>query len=270
MESTKTFILRETNIPQQFAMMVSQEVTVVFRDGSQHPATVYNGNDLSTQVNECVDIFSTFIGTCADTLSSPEMKPEEGKAAIVFQNTKGIGEMLLAVVSEYIEEEGEGNWYYSFTFNPDDIKGIDPKNIHNFSDQECTFTFKYTKDGEVKTAPTTFCNHFQKFFAVSANKWLGSDAQVAQQLILIIVRCIRDWLDAAATEENRVELVIDGITRVQENITIDEYNRNKFPFATAAVEVVKDIKKFSMNFSEELKQVCKGDSDTLVPVTGEI
>ena len=119
MESTKTFILRETNIPQQFAMLVSQEVTVVFRDGSQHPATVYNGNDLSTQVNECVDIFSTFIGTCADTLSSPEMKPEEGKAAIVFQNTKGIGEMLLAVVSEYIEEEGEGNWYYSFTFNPD-------------------------------------------------------------------------------------------------------------------------------------------------------
>ena len=82
----KKFI-RETNIPQQFKAMFEQEVYRI--DPNTNEMIKFNisaANDPRDQSNDCVDIFGVLINTCANIMAHDEMKPEDGKAALVFGN----------------------------------------------------------------------------------------------------------------------------------------------------------------------------------------
>lgn len=265
---TKRFILRNTAIPQNFKMMASEEVKGYSESGQVVKYTFNNISSPSTQINECVDTFSALVITIADIMSTPEMKPEDGKAALVFTNTEGIGEMIFACISEFVSEGDEGNWYYSFSFDPKDISGIPEKNIHNATDDEFNYSFKH--DG--KTYMFNFCTRYGVALNISAGLNVTPAMSISKQIILCLVKTLRNWLEDQAKEDERVELDIDGVYRTNNGVQIsqEEYDRNKVVFATASVEVVKGNKVLGMNFSEEAKQVAKGDNDTFIPATGDL
>jgi hypothetical protein len=243
-----TFKLRETNIPQQFKMMFEQDITVTNEQGEQISFCLNSENNPKDQSNDTTDTFSALILTIASIMSLDAMKKvKDGKVALVFSNTKGIGELLLACIAEYTEENGEGNWYYSLTFNQDDIKGIKPDNIHNYTDLSkiCPFAVK-----------------FNDALYELHSKSLG-DTELVNQMVLIAIKCIINWLDSAAVEDEVTELIIDDAISYSENISKEDYENSFVTFATASVEVVKGVKQMSMSFGEEILLIAKGNSDSI-------
>ena len=70
------------------------------------------------------------------------------------------------------------------------------------------------------------------------------------------------WLDVNAKADEVVELVIDDyIGKYEDNMSAEDYDKALTPVAVASVEVVKDVKKMSVQFSEELKAIAKGSND---------
>ena len=58
-----------------------------------------------------------------------------------------------------------------------------------------------------------------------------------------------------------VELVIDDYIGRYDKMTAEQYAAALVPVAIATVETVKDVKKMSIQFSEELKAIAKGSND---------
>lgn len=244
----KTTFLRESQIPQNFKMMFEQEVTTTNSNGQITSYDISLTNDPNDQSNDSTDAFDTLILACASIMSKDEMKPKEsGKSALVFGNTKGVGEMLMACIAEYIEEEGKGNWYYSFTFNPEDIKGIKAENTFNFTKLE-------------KVAP--FANIFNDSLMELHSKRIG-DIEIINGMVLCAIKTLIAWMDTAAIEGEVNELVIDGAAKYTQTISEEEWKDSFITFATASVEVVKGIKKMTMSFGEEMKAIAKGNSDSI-------
>ncbi len=240
----KKFI-RETNIPQQFKAMFEQEVYRI--DPNTNEMIKFNisaANDPRDQSNDCVDIFGVLINTCANIMAHDEMKPEDGKAALVFGNLQGVGEMLMACVAEYVKDGDEGNWYYSFTFDPEDIKNIKPENVHPFNSME-------------KICP--FMEEFNRCFAAMHMK--SVDQEFVYGSTLCAIKTLINWLESAANEDEIVELVIDDVLKYNSEISLEDYNASMITFAIASAEVVKGVKKYSMSFGEEMKAVAKGNGD---------
>lgn len=245
---TITTTLRESQIPQNFKLMFEQEVTSTNEMGQVTSFDVSLTNDPNDQTNDSTDAFDTLILACASIMSKDEMKPKDsGKSALVFGNTKGVGEMLMACIAEYIEEDGKGNWYFSFTFNPEDIKGIKPENTFNFTSLE-------------KVAP--FANIFNDAAMELHSKRIG-DIEIINGMVLCAIKSLIAWLDTAATEGEIHELVIDGSPRYQKQISEQDWKDSFITFATASVEVVKGVKKMAMGFGEEMKAIAKGNSDSI-------
>lgn len=245
---TKTTKLRESQIPQNFKMAFEQEVTSTNANGQVTSFDIGLTNDPKDQSNDSTDTFDALILTCASIMSKDEMKPKaDGKSALVFTNSKGVGEMLMACIAEYTEEEGEGNWYFSFSFDPEDIKGIKPENIFNFTKLE-------------KVAP--FANMFNDALMELHSKRIG-DVEIINSMVITAIKTIIGWLDTAAVEGEVQELVIDGALKYNKEITEDEWKNSLITFATAAVEVVKGVKKMSMSFGEEMKLIAKGNADSI-------
>ena len=244
---TKTTILRESQVPQNFKLMVEQEVTTTNENGQVTAFDIDLTNDPVDQSNDSTDTFDTLILTCASIMSKDEMKDKNNKSALVFGNTKGIGEMLMACIAEYVEEDGEGNWYYSFTFDPEDIKGIKPDNTFNFTKLE-------------KVAP--FANMFNVALMELHSKRIG-DVEIINGMVLCAIKSIIGWLDTAATEGEIQELIIDGAPKYSSTVSEQEWKDSLITFATASVEVVKGVKKMSMSFGEEMKAIAKGNGDSI-------
>lgn len=245
---TKTTNLRESQIPQNFKMMFEQEVISTNSNGQVTSFDISTSNDPHDHSNDSTDAFDTLILTCASIMSKDEMKNKaDGKSALVFGNTKGVGEIILACVAEYTEEDGDGNWYFSFTFDPEDIKGIKPENIFNFTNLE-------------KIAP--FANMYNDALLELHSKRIG-DIEIINGMVICAIKSIIAWLDTAANESTVQELVIDGSLKYNSDWSEEDWKNSLITFATASVEVVKGVKKMSMSFGEEMKLIAKGNADSI-------
>ena len=70
------------------------------------------------------------------------------------------------------------------------------------------------------------------------------------------------WFDVNAKADEIVELVIDDyIGKYSNTMSEEEYNNALTVVATGSVEVVKDVKKISIQFGEEMKAIAKGSND---------
>lgn len=244
----KTTKLRESQIPQNYKMMIESEITTTNDEGQTTVFDISIANDVHDQSNDSTDMFDTLILTCASIMSRDEMKPKaDGKSALVFTNTNGVGEVLMACIAEYTEEDGDGNWYFSFSFDPEDIKGIKPENVFNFTSLE-------------KVAP--FANVFNESCMELHTKRIG-DLEIINNMVLCTIKTIYGWLDSSASETEIQELLIEGALKYNKNISFEDWENSLITFATASVEVVKGIKKMSMSFGEEMKLIAKGNSDSI-------
>ena len=231
-----TTILRKSTIPQSFKFRVEEKMPVFTHKvtGEQIAVEIGLNPDPIFHTNSSVDIFGALFKACAEAMSTNIFKNKD-KSALVFQKEDN-GEIIAAVVSEY-DAEGD-NYFYSITFDPSEVKSI--KNVINFTD------FK----DEVRNL--TFIQVVNSNYSISHNIAI-SDDEVLKILIITALECIYYWLDQNAKDGEVIELVIDDIIGRFEKLSEEEYNSSLTPVAIAMVETVKDIKKMSIQFSEELK-----------------
>ena len=237
-------ILRNSTIPQSFKFRVEEKVPTFTLKTTGETVTVEIGlnPDPVSHSNSSVDIFGALFKACAEAMSTSVFK-NKAKSALAFQKADN-GEIIAAVVSDY-DPEGE-NYFYNITFDPNDIKGV--KNIINYND------FK----DEVRNI--NFKQMVNAAYCTSHNTAI-SDYNVLDVLIITALECIFQWLDQNAKDGEVVELVIDDYIGKFERISTEDYNAALTPVAIAMVETVKDVKKMSIQFSEEVKQIAKGCND---------
>ena len=233
-----TTILRNSTVPASFKYSVEEKAPTF-----THPAT---GEQIQVQIglnrNSSVDTFGALMMAIANALSCEKFKNKD-KSALVF-NKSDNGEIIAAAISDY-DKEGE-NYFYNITFDPEDIKGI--KNVINY------------RDFKDDSKNLNFAQLVNAAYCASHNIAI-SDYGVLDVLIITALECIHRWLDTNAVDGEVVELVIDDYIGRYEFMSAEEYNSKLVPVATATVETNKDIKKMSIQFSEELKAIAKGSND---------
>jgi len=100
--------LKETSIPAEIKTSVATDLS-------------YDWDPADTE------LFYMCLMTSISKYLSFMKSADKGKVALKFSDYKG--NMLLAAIVSYHEKEDEtmtGNWSYSFTFDPDDLKDINP------------------------------------------------------------------------------------------------------------------------------------------------
>lgn len=244
---TKRINFKESTIPAIFKQIAETEVTTTLSDGTAQCFTISMIDDERNHSNDSTDAFGVVMTTIANIMSRPELKPEEGKSALVFNNFKGIGEMVFACIAELVEDEGEKNWMYRFSFNPDDIKGIKNENIFSFTSLE-------------KVAP--YATIFNEVFLEMHSKRIP-DVEIINQITLAVIKCITNWLDTNASETEIVEIQFTDCLTNSNDRTKEEYLDACVEIATFSVAVEKGIKVMSGSFGEELKAIAKGNGDNV-------
>lgn len=241
-----TINLRESTIPQSFKFAV-EETAPTFTNkvtGEVIKVEVGLNSNPKTHFNASTDVFGNVMKVCADIMSTAFFKCK-AKSALVFQ--KDNGEIIAAVVSDY-DPEGE-NYFYNITFNPEDVKSIPKDKIVNYTD------FVDESRG------MKYWQIFNGTLTVAHN-YAISDEGMIYVLSMVAFEQIFKWLDANAKPDEIVELVIsDYIGKYDDTMTEEAYNAALTPVAIASVEVVKDVKKMAVQFSEELKAIAKGSND---------
>lgn len=238
-----TTILRNSSIPQAFKFKVEEKNPTFTNKNTGETINVQIGlnPDPTYHSNSSVDIFGSFMMACANAMANPVFKNKD-KSALVFNTPNG--EIIAALISDY-DEEGE-NYFYNFTFDPENIKGI--KNVINFRD---------FKDEQRQID----FGHLVNAAYITAHSIAVTDYGVLDVLIITALEVIFHWLDTNAKDGEVVELVIDDYIGKFEQMSAEEYNSKLTPVAIASVETQKDIKKMSIQFSEELKAIAKGNND---------
>lgn len=239
----KKATVRTSNvIPQYFKLSVeSKQPTFTDVNGNKCQVIIGLNPDPATNSYACCDAFGVVMMACANAMASDQFK-NKGKSALVF-NKEENGEIIAAVISDY-DAEGE-NYFYNITFNPDDIKGayiIDYKNF--VSDNNYDFIQLVNS-----------CYMLQHNIAVS-------DKAVLDALVISVFECLFKYLDENAKDGEIVYLVIDDYIGRYEPMTPEKYEDSISIAAIASVETVKDIKTMSIQFSEELKAIAKGNGDS--------
>lgn len=242
-----TEVLRKSNIPMAFKYRVEEKAPTFIHPGKQEPVVVQIGLNPDPETNSCssVDIFGSLMMGCAQAMSCDKFKVKD-KAALVF-NKADNGEVIAAVISDY-DKDGE-NYFYNITFDPADLKGIKENNIINYRD----FVDKNRSLNFAQLVNAAYC---------AAHNIAITDYNVIDVMIISALECLYQWLDLNAKDGEVVELIIDDyIGRFEFGMSEEEYNKRLVPVAIATVETNKDIKKMSIQFSEELKAIAKGSND---------
>lgn len=243
--ATKRTNLRESSLPQSFKAAV-ESAAPTFTDkftGETYKVELMLNPNPVTHFNSSTDIFPTVIKTVASILSSPFFKCKT-KSALVFQ--KENGEVIAAAISDY-DAEGE-NYFYNITFDSNEIKGIDKSHIVNYTD----FV------DEVRNM-----KYWEIFIAeiLTSHNYSISNEDMIYIMTMQVWETLYHWLDVNAKADEIQELDITDIIGKYENISAEEYNSRLKTVAVASVEVVKDIKKMSVQFGEEMKAIAKGCND---------
>jgi hypothetical protein len=230
-------------LPTYFKYAVeSKQPTFEDINGNKCQVVIGLNPDPATNAFAACDSFGVVMASCANAMASNQFK-NKGKSALVF-NKDDNGEIIAAVISDY-DPEGE-NYFYNITFNPDDIKGasvvVDYKN--------------FVSDSNYSFAQLVNSNYMlQHNIAVS-------DKTVLDTLIISVFECLYKYLDENAKDGEIVTLIIDDYLGNYQMMTAEEYENAISIAAIASVETVKDIKKMSIQFSEELKAIAKGNGDS--------
>ena len=82
-------------------------------------------------------------------------------------------------------------------------------------------------------------------------------------MVICAIETLFMWLDSNAQPGETVSLVMDEVTEPFKVMTLAEYNEKLKPIASANVEVVKDVKKMNITFTDELRTIAKGSSDII-------
>lgn len=240
-----TTILRNSTLPQTYKCGVEQAYPT-FKSpvtGEVIKVEVSLVPNPKTHFNSSVDIFPNVIKTVASILSSNFFKCK-AKSALVFQ--KESGEIIAAAISDY-DAEGE-NYFYNITFDANEIKGISKDKIVNYTD------FK----DEVRNM--TYWEIFNTEICTSQNYTI-SDMNMVHALTMQVWETLFHWFDVNAKPDEIMELVIDGYIGKYEDMTAEKYAESLKTVAIGSVEIVKDVKKMSIQFGEEMKAVAKGSND---------
>lgn len=241
-----TTVLRNSTIPQSYKCGVEASMPTF--------KSKITGDDISVEItlnpnprthfNSSVDMFPNVIKTCADIMSTPFFKCKT-KAALVFQ--KDSGEFIAACVSDY-DAEGE-NYFFNITFDQNDIKNISKDKLVNYTDF---------------SDPDRNMKYWELFNAnlCIAHNYAIADEQMIYTLTMQVFEVLYHWFDVNAKADEIVELIIDDyIGKYSNNMSEEEYNNALTVVATGSVEVVKDVKKISIQFGEEMKAIAKGSND---------
>lgn len=238
--------LRESTIPQSYKAAV-ERTAPTFTDkytGETFKVELMLTPNPTTHFNSSTDIIANVIKTVASILSSAFFKCK-AKSALVFQ--KETGEIVAAAVSDY-DAEGE-NYFYNITFDPNDIKGIDKSRIVNYTDfVDETRNMKFW---EIFVAE-----------CLTAHNYTVTNEEIIYVLTMEAWNVLFHWLDVNAKPEEVQELnITDYIGKYENGLTAEEYASRLKTVATASVEVIKDTKKMSVQFGEEMKAIAKGCND---------
>ena len=254
----KTIEIRESNLPNAFRIAVETEAMATGTNGSVVSFQISNQNNFYDMRNDCVMPFSVLIATAASIMSNAKMKSKDHKTAIIFANPKGSGSMLMACISEYIPaEEGEGNWNVYFSFDPESIKGIPEDSVKNYTDLQ-----------SIEHWAACYRN-----IMLNTHSRKIDDEEVINQLTIISVKCLINWLDENASENDVINLEIKEAPNYLDipatsgeeatPIKYEDYKNSWITYATASVEIVKGQKIKSMTFGEEMKAIAKGNVDSM-------
>jgi hypothetical protein len=249
----KNVNIRESNLPNIFKIGFETDLKISGPNNNAVLFKIQNVNNEIDQKNDCVYPFAAFIEACASVMSTDVMKSKEHKTALVFSDPKGAGNMLMACISEWIPaNDGDGNYNFYFSFDPDDIKGLPEDRIHNFYNLQ-----------DVKSWGATI----KKIIASSHGRCIDDD-QILTQMSILIVKSLYNWLDENASEDTVVSLTIDEDPTYYNNdsnpadkLSYEDYLKRLITYAVATVEIVKGKKIKSMTFGEEMKAIAKGNAD---------
>lgn len=237
--------LRESSLPQSYKAAV-ESTAPSFTDkitGDTYKVELMLNPNPVTHFNSSTDIFPNVIKTVATVLASPFFKCKS-KSALVFQ--KDNGEIIAAAISDY-NAEGE-NYFFNITFDANDVKSIDKSKVVNYTDF---------------IDESRSMNFWELFVAqlLSAHNYSITDKDMIYVLTMQVWETLYHWLDVNAKSDEVVELDITDYIGTYENLSAEDYNSKLKTVATAAVEVVKDVKKMSVQFGEEMKAIAKGCND---------
>jgi hypothetical protein len=244
-----TTILRNSTVPSTFKYKVeAANLSIEVRNPQtkqieQYPLQVGLVEEPNSHSIPAVDFFNILLITSAAIMSTEKFKNKD-KSALVF-NKSDNGEIIAACISSY-DKEGD-NYYYSFSFDPEEIKAVKEK--VNFTD------FKTENN-------MTFSQVFNYIYLRYHNLGI-SDVNVVNSMTILAIDTIYMWLDSNAQPGEIVSLTFDEVTEPFSLCTAAEYNEKLKPIATANVEVVKDVKKMNILFTEELRTIAKGSSDII-------
>lgn len=244
-----TTILRNSTVPASFkfkveALNLSIEVNNPnTKQMEKYPIQLPLVEEPNSHSIPAVDFFNVLMITSAAIMST-ELFKNKDKSALVF-NKSDNGEVIAACISTY-DKEGD-NYYYSFTFDSEEVKSI--KDKINFTD------FKTENN-------MTFEQVFNYVYLRYHNLGI-SDINVIRQMVICAIETIFMWLDSNAQPGETVSLVMDEVTEPFKVMTLAEYNEKLKPIASANVEVVKDVKKMNITFTDELRTIAKGSSDII-------
>ena len=113
---------------------------------------------------------------------------------IAFKYSKSNGDFICAAFVQFFPNEDKtkpGNWNYSWTFNEDDIKDIDPANIKSPYDSSLITYFRGT--------------------AMSKHSMIADQAEYYGDTFSYLFQSIKKWLDDNASEEEVNGAKLDGI-----------------------------------------------------------
>lgn len=235
--TTQSTRLRDSSIPQQFKLLVESEVTFPAPAGGVPTGLNIRNEFDGSYSNDCVDMFDTVIMALAELCAKDKFKAKD-KQAIGINGLEN-GAFIAALLIDY-DDEAKCN-SFAITFDPLDVKGYEVTNLIDITE------FPYIVN------ETLYGLHRKNI----------NDITIINQMVVTTFKAIHQWLDSNASDGNVVELIIDGAIDYQDQMSKEEFDANAIEFASAKVQLVNGVKKFSITFGEEIKAIAKGNSDTV-------
>lgn len=240
---------RETRIPQEFSERGSEEIYSE-NGGTRQRFAITMKETPEDHSCDATDNFGVTFMTIASIMAQDAMKPKDGKSALVFTDYTDINQVIFACIAEYVKDDtGEGNWYYSFIFDPkeDDLKDIKDEN-------------KYVATNAEKIAPFT-----QLYNAVYRQMHCRGiyNSEIIYRTVMMVISTIRNWLDENAKEGEVTEIVFTDVANYSKGLSREDYMNSMLEFATFSVEIVKGQKIMTGQFGETLKAIAKGNGDSV-------
>lgn len=241
---------RESSVPQSYKAKVESEFPTftdyMTEDGEPRTYQVELSISMNprTHFNAAVDIPCNVIKAVASCMQQEKFKDKQ-KAALVI-NKKATGEFIAAALAEY---DNEGECYnYGITFDPQDITGLDKEHCINFTD--------FLDEKRDMDFHAIFVSEL-----LLAHNYSIANRDMVEAFTTTTFDCLHHWLDVNAKTDEVMELELtDYIGRYTE-MDETQYLNSLKTVAIASVEVVKDVKKMSITYGEEIKNIAKGNAD---------